>query len=267
MMVFAFNDNTLRQKTIDGEPWFVAADVCRCLGLETTTGTTTHLRKLADDERRLIRKGKVSDGRTLSIFMGFESQLVLVSESGLYKLIMRSDKPVAREFQDWVTRIVIPSIRKTGGYLLNEAARETAVADKREELPLPTDFLSSLLALVDTEKRRIAAVEMAEKMEQELEVSRPKAEQYDAFMSADGTYNLRRAAKILNIPERRFSAALVLDGILYRDGKDLLPIAEYQKAGWFVVRSGSNNDFAYQQVRFTPKGIAGTRKRLERLAA
>lgn len=57
--------------------------------------------------------------------------LKFVSESGLYKLIMRSDKPEARKFQDWVTREVLPAIRKTGGYLLNEEAREAAKADDR----------------------------------------------------------------------------------------------------------------------------------------
>lgn len=60
---------------------------------------------------------------------------LLVSESGLYKLIMRSDKATARPFQDWVTKEVLPSIRRTGGYLLNEAARESAHADTRTAMP------------------------------------------------------------------------------------------------------------------------------------
>lgn len=74
------------------------------------------------------------------LFIGFESSLTLVSESGLYKLIMRSDKPIAATFQDWVTREVLPSIRKTGGYLLNEDMRSTAAADSRKEFPMPTSF-------------------------------------------------------------------------------------------------------------------------------
>ena len=63
--------------------------------------------------------------------------MLTISESGLYKLIMRSRKPQARKFQDWVTREVLPAIRKTGGYLLNEEARETAKADDRQAMPLP----------------------------------------------------------------------------------------------------------------------------------
>lgn len=60
----------------------------------------------------------------------------VISESGLYQLIMRSDKPEARKFQDWVTRDVLPAIRKTGGYLLNEEARETAKAYDRQSMPM-----------------------------------------------------------------------------------------------------------------------------------
>jgi phage anti-repressor protein len=59
----------------------------------------------------------------------------IVSESGLYKLIMRSDKPDAVAFQNWVTKEVLPSIRKTGGYLLNEQARTTAHADTKGAMP------------------------------------------------------------------------------------------------------------------------------------
>lgn len=61
----------------------------------------------------------------------------LITESGVNKLIMRSDKPDACKFQDWIAREVLPAIRRTGGYLLNEAARETAHADTREAPPLP----------------------------------------------------------------------------------------------------------------------------------
>lgn len=89
---------------IDGQPWFVAADVCRILGLSQVTNA---LRNLGRDEITLTRiKG----------FRG--SHINTISESGLYKLVMRSDKPAARKFQDWVTRSrletldVLPAIRK-----------------------------------------------------------------------------------------------------------------------------------------------------------
>ncbi|WP_052093237.1 BRO family protein [Hoeflea phototrophica] len=96
----------IRVVTLDGNPWFVAADVCRALGLTTYGGATRHMRNLNQNEvgnAQLSTKGGKPNAT--------------VSESGLYKLIMRSDKPEAKAFQDWVTRDVLPAIRKDGGYV------------------------------------------------------------------------------------------------------------------------------------------------------
>lgn len=120
---------------IDGEPWFVAVDACKALEL-SLKNISQHVQRLDADEVRRV------DRHTLSLARG--APMVLVSESGLYALINRSDKPEAKVFQRWVNREVLPSIRKTGGYLLNEAARETAYADKREAMPLPMDIAEAL---------------------------------------------------------------------------------------------------------------------------
>ena len=96
----------VRVVTIKGEPWFVAADVCRALGLENTTKA---LKALDTDQQRLTRVQGMRG-----------SSANLISESGLYKLVLRSDKAEARQFQDWVTREVLPAIRKDGGYVLGE---------------------------------------------------------------------------------------------------------------------------------------------------
>ena len=118
----------IRTTLMDSEPWFLAADVVAALGL--SPNVTIHVGRLrANDVRRVPRS-------TFSLPAG--APVVVISEAGLYALVQRSDKPEARVFQDWVNGTVLPSIRKTGGYLLNEAARETAFADKREAMPLPT---------------------------------------------------------------------------------------------------------------------------------
>jgi prophage antirepressor-like protein len=112
--IFNFGDNTVRViEGSEGEPWFVAADVCRCLGLKImpngSPNTTDALRKLMPDEVGLDQiETNAANGRTR------RQQTKFVSESGLYKLVMRSDKPEAREFQNWVTREVLPAIRKDG---------------------------------------------------------------------------------------------------------------------------------------------------------
>ncbi len=93
-----------------------------------------HTRKLDDSERALIIRTNTPN-LTRGGWGHKEGQAVFVSESGLYKLIMRPEKPDAVAFQNWVTKEVLPSIRKTGGYLLNEAARTTAHADTKEAMP------------------------------------------------------------------------------------------------------------------------------------
>ncbi|MBS7705189.1 BRO-N domain-containing protein [Chelatococcus asaccharovorans] len=73
---------------------------------------------------------------------------VLGSESGLYKLIMRSDKPEARAFQDWVTREVLPAIRKTGSYVLQGADRSTVAESSVSEMPDVPGLVVSVNLLV-----------------------------------------------------------------------------------------------------------------------
>lgn len=137
-----FKGRQVRHVLIEGEPWFVAADVCRCLGLSVVRGVYNNLRPLDADEKRL----------TPQTFRGKGGgSLTTISESGLYKLIMRAQR-TRREvatFQDWVTREVLPAIRKTGGYLLNEEARETAAADRRDEMPIPQTYPDALRAFAD----------------------------------------------------------------------------------------------------------------------
>jgi prophage antirepressor-like protein len=132
---FNFNDSQLRSTTFDGGPWIVAKDVCLILGIHIRKesgkpNVTTACRKLDADERGVFRVDP----------FGTKPPLTFVSESGLYKLIMRSDKPNAKAFQNWVTKEVLPAVRKTGGYLLNEAGRPVAHADTKEAMPLPEGF-------------------------------------------------------------------------------------------------------------------------------
>lgn len=138
----------LRTTTVDGKPWFVARDVLEALDL--TKNATRHTEKLKEEHKRLINAGTFATEASSVAKRGGRgglhatTRLLCVSEPGLYALIQRSDKPEARAFQDWVNEEVLPSIRKTGGYLLNEAARETAFADNREAMPLPMDIAEAL---------------------------------------------------------------------------------------------------------------------------
>lgn len=102
---FQFEKINVRVVVVDGEPWFVAADVCAALGIGNTTDA---LRRLDDDEQALDSIEGISRGN---------DRANIINESGLYSLILGSRKPEAKKFKKWVTSEVLPSIRKTGSYL------------------------------------------------------------------------------------------------------------------------------------------------------
>jgi prophage antirepressor-like protein len=97
--------------TIDGEPWFVARDVCDVLGIERAADA---VRRLDEDEYQQVAATTVSTAARPGVG---PQTLTVVNESGLYSLVLGSRKPEAREFKRWVTREVLPSIRKTGSYV------------------------------------------------------------------------------------------------------------------------------------------------------
>ena len=110
--VFNFKGNNVRTTTIDKEPWFVAKDICECLDIRTDTVRVI----LDDDEVREINPNTIG-------IQGGRCPLV-VSESGLYSLILRSRKPEAKTFKRWVTHEVLPAIRKTGTYSCDPVVRK-----------------------------------------------------------------------------------------------------------------------------------------------
>lgn len=110
---FNFGSNIVRVVSRNNDPWFVANDVCKALGYSNTSkAIADHL----DDEERYNE----------SLDRG--GSLLLISESGLYALVLRSRKPEARKFAKWVTSEVLPTIRKTGSYQSNTQSQRTALA-------------------------------------------------------------------------------------------------------------------------------------------
>jgi anti-repressor protein len=106
---------SLRAVNIDGEPWFIAKDVCDALEMDTTAGVTQWLRGLDADEKDSLRISQGTPGNP---------NQTIINESGLYSLILKSRKPEAKAFKKWVTSEVLPSIRKTGMYLAPRVVEE-----------------------------------------------------------------------------------------------------------------------------------------------
>ena len=120
---------SVRVVMIDGEPWFVAADVCRVLGL---TNPTVAIESLDEDEKRKIPESRVVVDPKFNLGSDFR-EVNIINESGLYALIFSSRKPEAKKFRKWVTHEVLPSIRKTGTY---SVVSVDPLAIEREKLAL-----------------------------------------------------------------------------------------------------------------------------------
>ena len=109
LQVFNYNGNDIRITDDNGDIWFVAKDVCDILGL---TNAREAMNALEDDEKSTVR---ISDGTSPK---GGNPNMNIISESGFYTLVLRSNKPEAKPFRRWVTKDVLPQIRKTGSYSL-----------------------------------------------------------------------------------------------------------------------------------------------------
>jgi prophage antirepressor-like protein len=122
--LYHFQAHAVRVVHIDGSPWFVAADCAKALGLTVASrsGMGAYLSHLHQSERITAHLGRGNRGNP---------NVLVITESGLYKLIMRSDKPEARQFQDWVTQEVLPSLRKHGAYVVGQ--EKVATGEMAEE--------------------------------------------------------------------------------------------------------------------------------------
>lgn len=243
---FNFEDQAVRVITRDGEPWFVLADVCDVLAISNNRDAAT---RLDDDE-----KADVGITDTSSTGVTQQRMVTIINESGLYSLILTSRKPTAKRFKKWVTSEVIPSIRKTGGYMV-AAPEETP-----EELALRA--MTVLQATVERQKQQLAEAQ-------------PKAEAHDRIAGADGSLNITEAAKALQVRPKDLTTWLSCNRWIYK---------RHNSQRWIGFQSHTNNgDLVHkimtipypdgsekvtEQVRITPKGIAKLAKLMpERLRA
>lgn len=112
LQIFNFKENEVRTLMINNEPYFIGKDVATILGYERADNA---IRSHVDDEDKLMHQISASDQRR---------NMTLINESGLYSLILSSKLPQAKEFKRWVTKEVLPSIRKTGGYKVPSSPME-----------------------------------------------------------------------------------------------------------------------------------------------
>ena len=249
IQTFNFNSATMRTITdTAGNPWFVAKDVCDVLGLNNVSQALT---RLDDDEKSSIILNDGTPGTPTK---------AIVSESGLYSLIIASRKPEAHEFKRWVTHEVLPTIRKHGIYA-TEATIDQILDNPDLGIRLLTD-------LKEERAKRIEA-------ENQIKELAPKAKALDAFTNVPDTLLVREAAKLLSnagtpIGEKKLREWLNSHDWIYRHAGTWWAASEHVKAGHLAMveskSHGRNKDgstFAFAPtVKITRKGLTLLHTRL-----
>lgn len=225
----------LRIVDIDGNPWFIAADVCAALGLGDVSKSCSRL----DDDEKLIRKIFAS---------GQDREVLLVNESGLYNLILTSNKPQAKPFKKWVTSDVLPSIRKTGSY---------------SKHLVPDDFESALRLAADQQKeiKRLAL---------KVEIDAPKVAFAEAVETRGDEINLAKVGKHFNLPPNKFIDWMGEKGLIFKREQfggrapHWEPKGFMETSGFMVLRQEVCRDgMARPSTRVTGKGLAYISKLLK----
>ena len=226
-----FEDPTfgqVRSTVIDGEPWFVAADVCRALEIGNVSKAVS---RLDIDEKMTLT---TSEGHSCK--RGGAQKMNAVSESGLYSLILTSRKPEAKAFKRWITHEVIPSIRKHGAYITD------AVLDRMDEHP---ELISEYICLLREENAKARELrQQLDKTRTQLLETKPKAAYYDRFVSDDDLTCFRYTAKEIGVPQGKLMGYLLENGYLYRD---------YNRQGRAFPRAGKRNDRFFRVRDFYDK--------------
>lgn len=198
LQVFNYNENSVRTVQKSGEPWFVLKDVCSVLGIRKYRDTAE---RLDPDERGSVKVDT----------LGGAQDMTIISESGLYTVILRSDKPEAKPFRKWVTSEVLPSIRKHGAYMTSETL-EAAI--------LNPDYLLKVATALkeETDKRKA--------LESKVQADAPKVLFADSVAASSSTILISELAKILrqngvNTGEKRLFRWMRENGYLVkRNGTD-----------------------------------------------
>lgn len=215
----------------DGEPWFVGKDVAQALGYKDTINA---LKSHVDPEDK--------QGGWQITTPGGTQEMTIINESGLYSLVLSSKLPTAKAFKRWITSEVIPSIRKTGGYITGQGQLSP------EEL-----MAKALMVAQKTLAERDVRIST---LTVENQIMAPKAEYFDDLVDRNLLTSFRETAKQLEIKEKAFIAFLLEKKFIYRDKKGkLMPYAE-KNNGLFEVKECFNDKTQWSgtQTMITPKG-------------
>lgn len=214
----------------DGEPWFVGKDVAEILGYQN--GSRDVNRHVDEDDRHKVM---IFDGNQ-------NKETIIINESGLYSLILSSRLPQAKAFKHWVTSDVLPSIRKTGGYISGQEQMSP-----EELMAKALQVANSIIAERD---KRISQLTVSN------QIMQPKADYFDELVDRNLLTNFRQTAKELKVKEKVFVNFLINKNYIYRDTKGKLMPRAGKSTDLFEVKEFFNEKTQWSGVQtlITPKG-------------
>lgn len=249
LQLFNFNGNEVRTLLINNEPYFVGKDVAEVLGYkDKDKAVRQHVR----DKHKLTRQISGS---------GQSRNMTIISEPGLYSLIMKSKAPQAEAFQDWVTEEVLPAIRKHGAYA-TEQTLEQMLAD-------PQTMITTLQRLKEEQDaRKLLEVEVKEEKEgrliaeQQVKELKPKADYTDLILQNKSLLTITQIAKDYGMSGQKMNSLLHDLGVQYKQGETWLLYSKHQAKGWtqsetHMITDKNGHDKAIMRTKWTQKGRLG----------
>lgn len=235
MMVFNNPEfGSVRTVCIDGEPWFIGKDVAECLGYSNT-------------RKALLDHVDAEDRNTVTIRDGNKGNpnQVIINESGLYCLVLSSKLPTAKKFKRWVTSEVLPTIRKTGGYVANEDV-----------------FVETYLPFADEPIKQLFRIQcrVINQLNDRIRKDEPKVKFADHVSDSTNLIDVNKMAKLcanhgIRIGRNRLFSWLRSRGILMGGN---IPYQEYIENGYFRVKESvyetNGQTRTYQKTFVTGKG-------------
>lgn len=170
---------------------------------------------------------------------GGVQSMLFVSEGDIYRLVARSKLPSAVKFESWIFDELLPTIRKTGGYVNNDDL-----------------FINTYLPFADDNTKLLfkSTLDIVKKQNEVIEVMTPKANYFDVLVERNLLTNIRDTAKELHIKQNKFTSWLEENKYIYRDGRgDIKPRAEYTPE-LFQLKEFANGNYVGVQTLVTPKG-------------
>lgn len=215
----------IRTMTIDGEPWFVGKDVCNALDIGNPSQAIS---RLDDDEKVTLTTNEGHSGK-----LGGAQMLNVISEAGLYSLILKSRKPEAKAFKRWITHDIIPTIRKTGGYV-NDTAQ----------------FVESYFGQLEPNQKHALTMmfDESKRMSAQLKAQAPKVLSANAVETAHNSILIGDLAKIIrqngvDIGQKRLFEWLRQHGYLIKDGQSKnMPTQKSMEMSLFEVKESTINN-------------------------